>query len=39
MIVYREIVDGVAWDVVLNERGEELYRVRVSASVKQSTGD
>ncbi len=30
MIVYREIVDGVAWDVVLNERGEELYRVRVS---------
>ena len=32
MIVYREIIDGIAWDVVLNERGEELYRVKVETA-------
>lgn len=32
MIVYREIIDGIAWDVVLNERGEYLYRVMVERS-------
>lgn len=32
MIVYREIIDGIAWDVVLNERGEDLYRVMVERS-------
>lgn len=28
MIAYDEVVRRIRWTVVLNERGEELYRVR-----------
>lgn len=32
MIVYFEVIAGVTWAVVLNERGDILYRRRVVES-------
>jgi hypothetical protein len=33
MIAYDEVIDGVVWTIVLDERGEELYRTKKNEAV------